>query len=132
MKQTKLKGPIDLTSASSDEIAAYISSLEGALSKTQEQVAKATEVAPAWTGNERRWVLIQNSPDGQPIRINGKAYVGRMYMTHEEYTSVMDIFSRAVKSELQRTQNRGNLVPPQLLAQDEVASRTQAQVIANL
>lgn len=134
MKQTKLKGPIDLSTASSDDIAAYISALEQTLSKTQEQNTKITQVSPdaGWTGKERRWMLIQNAPDGQPIRINGKPYIGRCLVTLDEFHSVMEIYFRAVKSELQRLQQRGNLVPPQLLPQDEVASRTQSQVIANL
>lgn len=133
MKATKLKGPLDLASASTEEVAAYISALEQSLSKTEEQRTKALAPAePPWTGKDKRWMLVQNAPDGQPIRINGKAYIGRMHVTRDEFDSVMEIYHRAIKSELQRLQQRGNLVPPQLLAPDEVASRTQAQVIANL
>lgn len=125
----KLNDPVTMTP---EERLSYIARLEAALGRAS---SAAQQVKPAdadWTGNEKRYALFQPGPTGDPIRINGKAYVGRRLVTKEEFDSVNEIYNRALRSELSRMQQRGNLTPPHLLARDDISSRTTPVTIANL
>ena len=128
-KEFDLAKVLDPTQMSESELRAYVSKLELALGAAAAQNTKVTE--KPWRGSEKRWVVVP-PVNGQTLTINGKAYIGRMFLDRVTFDSVKESHQRAIKSELARMQTRGNLVPPHLLPADDLSSRSQALTIADL
>jgi hypothetical protein len=114
---------------SEEELRAYVGKLERALGAVSQENTKVNE--QPWLPDEKRWVMIPRAGTN-PVTINGKAYVGRQYVTEQTWQSIQEIHNKAVQSELARMQSRGNLVAPHLLPLDDVSSRRQPVTIASL
>lgn len=122
---------LDPEQMSPEELRAYVTKLEAALTATQTQAPKPAPEKP-WGLHEKRWVMVPRTPTNDVIMICGKPYIGRCFVTRETWESIQEIHNKAVRSELARMQTRGNLVPPHLLPNDDVSSRQQPVTIANL
>lgn len=119
---------IDLSTMSEEELRAYASKLENAIAQLGTIQAKNSE--KPWELGEKRSVMIPLTATGVPITINGKPYVGNMKIDRETFFTVMEMHARANRQELARLQARGNLVPPHLLANDDITSHQNELVAA--
>ncbi len=126
----KATKPLDPSSMTEEELRAYVNKLELALSDASTAAEKVRE--KPWERGEKRDVYITPTPTNNAITINGKPYVGRMKLDRDTYETVMEMHQRAVRAELQRMESRGNLVSPHLIKSDDIMSRRQPTVVANL
>lgn len=120
----------DPATMSPEQLREYVAKLERTLGDISTRNKPVTE--PEWKDGDKRWVRFPNGPTGQPVTINGVPYVGRKQVDRETYMQVCEFLGRAVRSELARMEVRGNLVAPHLLPNDDIMSRRQPELIANL
>ena len=121
--------PLDPATMTEDQLRAYVTKLEYALSATATQT-KSLE-SDEWPMDEKRWVDIPRVGSNH-VMINGKAMVGRQLIDRHVWNMVCEMHRKAVQSELDRMASRGNLVQPHLLPRDDISSRHQPLTIASL